>query len=269
MSMNFLSNVVSRFGVVFCGVLVAVPSALAGQDQMPFNTVEASVDFGNFEIPTIPADFFGPGSDPFGGAILLGTPLGRPDTIPDTIVERLGPVVCGPFPSTCDPIPIEIVQLSLVGTNPITVTFNGGQDPENWLVAMGLSDTQGPGLLNAELEQANGGTFTVQLPVTPRLLFTRAGEFDRILDFAVEGIPPIDLSDGARPWDGFLTGDFVPYGGGQGQLQSGKGSVSHTIELASVPIPTVSTWGMAVMVLLVLSTASILLMRRRAIDVSL
>lgn len=281
---GFRRNVALGISIAVCGVLVAVPSAQAGQDQMPpdhFTTLNATINFG-FEFEPIPADFFGPGSDPFTGSIVFGP---SPSGLGDTRVQRAGPVDCpgAGFPRPCDPVAIEIVQLSLVGTNPIVVTFNGGQSPEEWLVSMGLSETQGQGVLNAELAQPNGGTLTLDLPVAPRLVFTQTGEFDRVFDFIDAGIGSISLGGGG-PWavntnNGDVhspsNGNFVPLvdpdtdAAVQAQLNSPGGDVVHIIIPGPpAPVPAVSTWGMAVMVLLVLTTASILLMRRRAIDVS-
>ena len=56
-------------------------------------------------------------------------------------------------------IEIEIVALSLVSVAPIIVTYNGGQDPEQWDVAVDLSEvTAPPGTLHATKTHCNGGT---------------------------------------------------------------------------------------------------------------
>jgi len=115
-------------------------------------------------IPTLPADFFGPGSDPFistvipvegnpgpiaGAAAALcpanqemttvwvdphGTPV-APDDMhavrqeivgPDTIVCRLEAANFSGGVGVPDTIDIELVELSLVSSDPIVVTFNAG-----------------------------------------------------------------------------------------------------------------------------------------------
>lgn len=285
MSIGFRRSVLLGISIAVCGVLVVAPSASAGQDQLPpdhFTTIGATINFGGVEIPPIPADFFGPGSDPFDGEVTLGP---SPSGLGDTRVQRDGPVVCpgAGFPRPCDPVAIEIVQLSLVGTAPVIVTFNGGQNPEEWLVSTGLSETQVQGILDATLEQPNGGTLSLDLPVAPKLVFTRTGQSDRVFDFDLKGIGGIPLNGGG-PWavntnNGDVhspsNGNFVPLvdpttdEAVQAILNSPGGAVNHVIEPGPpAPIPAVSTWGMAVMVLLILSTASIVLMRQRAIKVS-
>lgn len=95
----------------------------------------------NFAGPyALPADFFGPGSDPFTGVVdVQGVPL-EPDPIcqggsplPGEIIIRRDPIVL-PDPPAVQEIEIEIVQMKLVSVSPITVTFNGGQNPELWNV---------------------------------------------------------------------------------------------------------------------------------------
>jgi hypothetical protein len=129
--------------------------------------------------PAIPADFFGPGSDPFVGTIALrgkslkqeGANLGRTSTI----VQRL---TTAPLP---DPyggsaaVPIEIIALNLVSVEPIIVTYDGGLNPELWDVQVNLSsvDPQSTGTMTINQEYTGGGTFSADLPVTTRFTFIR------------------------------------------------------------------------------------------------
>lgn len=54
------------------------------------NGRSTSIEFGSPEIPPIPADFFGPGSEPFIGEVRL---QGAGDPVfPDTVIERLAPI---------------------------------------------------------------------------------------------------------------------------------------------------------------------------------
>ncbi len=83
------------------------------------------------ELPDLPADFFGPGSDPFlGGPIFLqNKPLdiatvGRTSKAQQRILSfEIPDSISGPAPG---PVPVEIVALSLQSANPITVTFGDG-----------------------------------------------------------------------------------------------------------------------------------------------
>lgn len=193
-------------------VLVSATSLLVVQPASPAlaSPVPAGNDyfetqpgtFQDFSMTPIPADFFDPGSDPFTGVIdFLGLPI-DPATLgtTDTIVERKERAhLPGKLPST-DTIPIEIVALSLVSVNPITVTYNGGQNPEFWDVNVGLSTVpQLPGSMTLEHTTRGGGTFDSVLPVTPRFTFTRVndgavrvldlGDFGQHIQFQAHGVP--------------------------------------------------------------------------------
>ncbi len=173
----------------------------------------------DFYATPIPADFFGPGSDPFGGIISLqGEPL---NTLPsdvlgptDTIVERLESAslpTCG----ASDPIPIELIALSLVSIAPVTVTYNGGQDPESWDVRICLSSSvpQDQGSMTITKGCDDGGTFTADLPVLPKFTYTKVDnpQDQRVFDFGNEGYPslPFQTSDGywlySDPGFGIIT----------------------------------------------------------------
>ncbi|MHC4265991.1 MAG: hypothetical protein ACYSUK_08670 [Planctomycetota bacterium] len=116
--------------VVGC-LLAAMPVQSPGQTTIEpgidsWITVEQTyVEFGSADLTTLPADFFGPGSDPFDGRVYL---QGEPESVPwcahcqaDTLILRPGPAI--PFPSEI--VDIEIVKLNLVSTSPIKVTGTG------------------------------------------------------------------------------------------------------------------------------------------------
>lgn len=141
-------------------------------------------------LPTpLPADFFGPGSDPFDQPIALrgksldqqGSSLGRTSTVVHRLAIATFPD--GVFPSQSQ-VPIEIVALNLVSVQPITVTY-GGVNPELWNVSVNLSSLvpQSQGMMTITREYENGGVFEAYLPVTTKITFTRRedGE-ERVLD---------------------------------------------------------------------------------------
>ncbi|MBI1749569.1 MAG: PEP-CTERM sorting domain-containing protein [Acidobacteria bacterium] len=152
---------------------------------------------------SIPAGFFGPCSDPFNGTVLLTGqpigPIGQPTTpffsgavtfqgnamtqvlaplgpsnanLADTIIQRQGATL--PPVGGTTTIPIEIVGLSLVSINPITVTFGGGS-PTPWNVYVSVNQTppQTTGFMSITQTSANGGTFTARLPVVSVLTFSQ------------------------------------------------------------------------------------------------
>src|SRR5690348_12899539 len=102
---------------IFMGVATVAAPIAAGLDS--FETLLGSEQ--NFNNAPIPADFFDPGSEPFGDIIgFEGVPLGPGETT-DTLVERLDRAkLSGAFPSS-DTVPIQIVALSLASVAPITV----------------------------------------------------------------------------------------------------------------------------------------------------
>jgi len=157
-------------------------------------TPPGSVTGYSFQDTPLPADFFGPGSDPFDGRVYLkGVPFDcfDPDgpgpeinycgLLPtDTIVRRL--TDAGPtFPAT---VQIEIVELSLRSVQPITVSYFGGASFETWDViaevhidaATGNVDPpQTAGTMTIRHEHADGGTFDSTLPVVANLTFVQVG----------------------------------------------------------------------------------------------
>lgn len=170
-----------------------VPVGSVGAQPPPgfdlFETDPGSTQF-LFQNPAtaIPPGFFGPGSDPFAGQVNFGgVPLqtfggqGIGDT--DTIVQRLPPPPSAP-PGV---VPIELVGLSLQSIEPITVTYNGGQGPEQWIVDVGPSPTMP--LLGHIFIVEPANLFNSELQVIPLFSFTRLSDgAQRVLDAAV--LPP-------------------------------------------------------------------------------
>lgn len=130
----------------------------------------------------LPADFFGEGSDPFDGTVMLqGNPL-DPDLGPaDTIVRRMEDI-CPEEEGDEVTVEVQIVALNLVSVEPITVTFNGGQDPAQFDVQVCLSSQpQQSGTMTIRLEDDDCGTFDSNIPVLPKFTFisrlSGAGQF--------------------------------------------------------------------------------------------
>lgn len=269
--------------------VVACLSVEAGQDQKSaFVTpqglagVGTSVDFGNPLGQQIPADFFGPGSDPFTDTVEFQG-AADPDTPCDTDIEPSGSVVCSGagFPRPCDPVSVEITALDLKSIAPITVTFNGGQDPEQWDVALKLTPgAQIQGQLSATLTHPNGGDFSSSLPIQPRFVFTGdpviiTGQFPQVT-LQVTGPWVINVNPNLgvfAPNDGVFVAGVNEVSPGDPNSQvvqpvtgtSGQG-VTHTVEIAPAPptpIPTVSEWSLVIMTVLAFTAGTILFGRRR------
>ena len=160
----------------------------------------SNTGYSGFEDTPIPGDFFGPGSDPFSGAITFqGARVSTDESAPlgpaDTIVRRMEDV-CPSEVGNSVTVEAELVALSLQSVAPINVTYNGGQTPELWDVQVCLSSqTQSPGSMTIYLEEADGGTFDSNLPVLPKFNFTRG------LDGATR---TVDCGDADQPCDALL-----------------------------------------------------------------
>jgi len=169
---------------------------------------------GGGTLPPLPADFFGPGSDPFEGQVALVGHVGDPDTI----IQRFTPGNTSGTPPVHDTIDIQIVALNLVSTAPITVT--GAGSPELWDVQVDLSSSGSGGIGQLELttldQTPDSGNFLIDpLPVSLCFTFTRVSDGEeRTLDMGLEGLPNIDYSSIAPyPWEESPIGnDFNPTG---------------------------------------------------------
>jgi hypothetical protein len=175
--------------------------------------------------PPLPADFFGPGSDPFVDQVCLeGEPLGLTTwgdfQDSDTLILR----DADPF-DKCDldygtdrVVTAEIVALNLRSVAPIEVSYNGGMFFEQWDVAVDLSPTppQPVSTVTATRTHCNGGTYGSNLFVHPRFTFTRVDPPDgvqRVLDTGdpALGICPVNLiQDNLDAWSSDLDPNFNP-----------------------------------------------------------
>ena len=137
----------------------------------------------------IPADFFGPGSDPFTGTVYFtGSPVLNdsdeplyPDSSVQMVVRRRfhgfiptsnSGTSGSPEPPVSSLISTSLVSMSLASTAPITVTYGAGS-PETWDVSAEASDTQwinGDIGITATRVHADGGTY--EALTSASLLFT-------------------------------------------------------------------------------------------------
>ncbi len=151
---------------------------------------------------TIPAGFFGLGSEPFQGEVLL-----RGRGLLDTEMQRMERLVLRE-PDTPASVPIELLSLDLVSCEPINVIINGqGVD---WDVEVELSDVSaGQGAINVTRTHANGGVFDATFPVHPRFTFIRVDDPTQVqvLDTGEQGLEPSEFATvGTAPWVSQLAG---------------------------------------------------------------
>ena len=183
------------------------------------------VDFGcGPSTPPLPADFFGPGSDPFDGIIaLVGEPLATTGNLgpTDAIIKRYRAADLADCPSQ-DEIELEIVALNLVSVEPITVTYDGGQNPEDWDITVCLSEfrDQLTGIMNINQVCQEGGTFNAYVPVVPKIIFTRISDgMEMYVDYGEWGLPAIELNVEDGHWM-FSDPGFNVYTSNVGDLVS-------------------------------------------------
>jgi hypothetical protein len=160
-----------------------------------FETIPPGTSF-NFTNDPIPRDFFAPGSDAFIGFFRLrGIPL--QGTTADAVVRRLNGFYITGINQPPVTISIQIEMLSVAGVNPITVTYNQGQNPELWDVRVSLSPNrqQLPGTMTISETNPQGGTYDVRLPVRMDITFTRQSDgMIRVLPQSVQ------FGDDNVPW---------------------------------------------------------------------
>lgn len=158
---------------------------LGSPGPLPADDLQPGIDLlespgPNFFPIDIPAGFFGPGSMAVNTTLgFVGKPLvqtaGDPIFNADTIIRRPNPASLG-CPGTASNIPIEMVALSLVSQQPISVTFQGGGS-ELWNVQACASETVlSTGTMDVTQVCDEGGTFSSVLTVEPKLVFTRVGD---------------------------------------------------------------------------------------------
>ncbi|NJN14154.1 MAG: PEP-CTERM sorting domain-containing protein [Planctomycetes bacterium] len=172
----------------------------------------------------LPPGFFGPNSLAFGGTVIFGginsfgvdvgggggiiglpgatfggTPFGGFGLVDSMRMRSLDPFDrCDDALPCNDVIPVQIVALNLTSVQPILVQFQGG-GTEEWEVGLGLGGGAPPvGQMFLEQNRPNGGVFTPDLPVVPRLIFARPADLqavrDGILDPLQIEIHVIDLT---------------------------------------------------------------------------
>lgn len=192
------------------------------------------VIFGPPGNPAIPPDFFGPGSDPFTGDIELeGEPLGETDWgdygDADTLIRRHG----DPF-NRCDlPSPdsesvyFDFLAVNLVSIAPITVTYNGGQDPELWdlrMVSSPRNDQPGwiDGWLTVTKTHDNGGTFLAIFCFFPKFIITRQTDGQTVvLDTGPPNGAHLDYTAAAGQWTHTVVPDLNVMAPSNGQFVPG------------------------------------------------
>ena len=174
----------------------AAPNAFpvaAGNDE--FETAGDGETFHDFGGSPIPANFFGAGSNAYGGLVALqGVPL-APGSAVDTVIQR-HQTVSAPGGSTA----LTMTGLSLKSMSPITVTFSNGTPSQQWNVAVSLSSYKA----STGSMKINASTFDSTLKVWPKFTFTRVGggSGPLVLDTGAPGGPGLTAASATAVHDG-------------------------------------------------------------------
>lgn len=224
-------------------------------------------DFG--PVP-IDGDHFGPGSDPFDG----GVPADQTSLPPipecpgdlgnaSMLIERLELALLPAIPSS-DVIDIQLIAMSLASNDPIIVTYFSGLNPEEWNVEITLSPSvASTGTMTIRKEHANGGTFDAEITLQPYFRFTRVSDGEeRTLDGAITYQDVISVAGVSWVYEDPENGcpscssNFIPGHNGTQLVEFNfSGTLSqHTVKSScgSVSIPTLSEWGLALAVAIIM-----------------
>jgi len=140
---------------------------------------------------------FGPGADPVVGVIDLQSDMSvwEEGENADTVIGREGDLVL-PAPGAIDSTPLELYWFYLESTDPVTITRNGGQDPELWdLEVYSVSALPGNTAQTStvELVTTDSGTIDAGMPVLLQLMFTKqddpsqTGGYSVLTDLSLSG----------------------------------------------------------------------------------
>ena len=219
-----------------------------GNDYL-YTVQPTNISFGTplQQIPPIPGNSFGPGCQPFVGTVpLRGIPLDPQNThTADTVIRR-SPANIGP-PGTQTNVPIELVQMSLMSINPITVNCGGNATQWNVLVReRPLAISNGTMLITHDPPGNQGRILTCSINVFVDVTVEPAGGG---LPNPVPPLPAILVQSSAiyqwktTPWTFAYPGsgpNFYP-GDGPNTLQN-PGDVIHTICPPPPPPDPHETW---------------------------
>lgn len=213
--MGSLGRRLARLGstlttALITGLVLAAAAAADPGDAIPpgFDLFETDPEQTVFKFEgqtTIPPNFFDQGSQAFQGEVRFGgDPIVRFMSADmgdaDTVVQRQDDTVV-PNPGTqSSPIPIELVSLSLVSMQPITVIVNGS--PQAWDVRAQASPARpstGQMAISSQSATENAGVFDSQLRVYPKFTFTR------LSDGQTRTVDVGSLPDGTRPDDPLIA----------------------------------------------------------------
>ncbi|MCP4656335.1 MAG: hypothetical protein GY856_13060 [bacterium] len=172
-------------------------SVPAGEDSL------CTLPEGTFDTVTIPAGFFGSGSDSLNTVVPFGHDMHPVFDQADTFIRRLDSVELPLAPGSVATTRIVITTVALQSQAPVEVTFDGGAYSRWFDVHARLSAVPQPeGMMTIRRECDAGGSFDASLPVLPMLIFTEVGNAgcQFVFDTGLQGLPPIVLEGKDEAW---------------------------------------------------------------------
>src|SRR5262249_11445841 len=131
----------------------------------------------DFSRENIARNFFGPGSDPFIGAIRLkGRTINPILGTTNVIMQRQEEInlVLGARPVSAD---LSLITIELQSVTPITITYNSGQNPEQWDVRVSRQESAPEGgRIIIDQRTADGGTYEATVNTRIFVKFTRRSD---------------------------------------------------------------------------------------------
>jgi hypothetical protein len=195
----------------------AVGSGSTFLDMTPYSATGAFDydDLGNACSP-VP---FEVSSDPFGGVFALrGAPIltSPPGALGATgIVLERSSRICLPPPHEVATLQLEVKALTLVGIEPLTITWDFGNYTDQWDVLVTLSSRPQPVgsmTLTGNGCPEEGGSFSAVLPFLPRIAFVRRPPDPPCTisyDFGVSFFPPVVLAIPDGHWATTATPSLI------------------------------------------------------------
>ena len=168
----------------------------------------------DFSRENIARNFFGPGSDPFIGSIRLkGRTIDPTLGTTNVIMQRREEInlVLGARPVNAD---LSLITIELQSVTPITITYNSGQNSEQWDVRVSRQESAPEeGRIIIEQSTADGGTYeaTVQTRIFVKFIRRSDGATRQLPFGLIMGTGPTNV-----PWSFsanpplFTDGHFCP-----------------------------------------------------------
>ncbi|HRX97940.1 MAG TPA: T9SS type A sorting domain-containing protein [Bacteroidales bacterium] len=189
------------------------------------------------DYPPLPADFFGPGSEPFEGTIsLIGeNSNGSQNPVEDLIVQRLEEAeFLEPYPFDVN-VPIEIIQLALKSKTPVQVSYPGFADSffDVYFIINFEQPALGSDLITKEHDF--GGTFTKEFGFYPFITFVDVDDPSNLFVFDPFTLGYSQLNYNSSDFYEWtlspISGEFDPVGNDPLVLFSAAGSYLQIIPL--------------------------------------